>query len=119
MWNGSIRLPIKKTEIINKNGIVQNTGYEFSEEIPANFTDTTRNDEILAFQNGYTADQNVEIMACNYNGQSFLIDEATGQQYDIRRTHRNDKSMKMVLTCERRERGKDGGNHGTDRDHGI
>lgn len=106
MWNGSIRLPVSKSGNVNKNGFVSDPVYEFLAGIPANFTDVTRNDEILASQNGYTADQNIEIMACNYTGQSFLEDEANGQQYDIRRTYRKDKSMSVVLTCERRERGK-------------
>ena len=49
-----------------------------------NFRDSTRDDEVLAKQNGYTADQVVEIMACNYSGESFLVDESTGEIYDIK-----------------------------------
>lgn len=109
MWNKSISLPIKGKTSVNKNGIQEEPVYELLREIPANFTDATRNDEILASQHGYTAEQNVEIMACNYNGQSFLIDEDTGEIYEIRRTHGKDKSMTVILTCERRERGKNMG----------
>lgn len=108
MWNRSISLPVKKTGGTNKNGFPVDTTYEYLGGIPANFTDATRNDELLAMQQGYTADQNVEIMACNYGGQPFLLDEATGQRYEIRRTHRKDKSMTVLLTCEKRERGKTG-----------
>lgn len=107
MWNGSIKLPTGSTEGgVNSNGFPIEPVYTFLEGIPASFTDTTRNDEILASQHGYTADQIIEIMACNYSGQSFLIDESTGQEYDIKRTHRGDKKMTIMLTCQRRERGK-------------
>lgn len=102
MWNASIKLPVSKTEERNENGF-PTVKYDFMGKIPASFTDVTRNDEILASQKGYTADQNVEIMSCNYNGQSFLIDEATGDVYDIKRTYRKDKSMRITLTCQRRE----------------
>lgn len=103
MWNASIKLPVGKEEGRDKDSFPTGTTYSFLENIPASFTDVTRNDEILASQKGYTADQNIEIMACNYSGQAFLVDEATGDTYDIRRTHRKDRSMKIVLTCERRE----------------
>lgn len=107
MWNRSISLPIKE-HAESPNGIDRIT-YEYLGGIPANFTDTTRDDEILGNQKGYTADQNIELMECNYNGQSFLVDEATGDCYDIKRTFRKDRSMTVVLTCEKRERGHTGG----------
>lgn len=107
MWNGSIKLPINSTGGgINENGFPIAPVYTFLEGIPASMTDTTRNDEILASQNGYTADLVVEIMACNYSGQSFLVDESTGKEYDIVRTHHQDKKMTISLTCQYRERGK-------------
>ena len=107
MWNGSIRLPTGEAGGgVNSNGFPIEPVYTFLEGVPANFTDTTRNDEILASQLGYTANQVIEIMACNYLGQSFLVDEATGQYYDIKRTHRMDKKMTILLICQRRERGK-------------
>lgn len=107
MWNKSISLPVKRQGTVNKNGIMQDSVFEFIGGIPANFTDVTRNDETLASQLGYTADQNVEIMACNYNGQDFLIDDEDGSRYEIRRTHRKNKAMTIILTCELRERGKE------------
>lgn len=102
MWNTSIKLPVSKEEKRNENGFPEVT-YSYLGNIPASFTDVTRNDEILASQKGYTADQNVEIVGCNYNGQPFLIDEATGKVYDIKRAYRKDKSMLVVLTCQCRE----------------
>lgn len=106
MWNGSISLPVKKISEKNANGFEENEIYEFAGGIPANFTDVTRNDEILAYQKGYTVDQNIEIVACNYSGQSFLVDDSTGEIYDIRRTYRKDKSMMLTMACEKRKAGR-------------
>lgn len=105
MWNRSISLPVQRLEDNPDDDGFSNSSFDYMDGIPANFTDVTRNDEILANQKGYTADQNVEIMACNYSGQSWLVDEPTGDIYDIRRTYHRDKANVIVLTCERRERG--------------
>lgn len=104
MWNRSIRLQKKESRQQDREGFVKGGG-TYTESIPANFTDTTRNDEILAAQKGYTADQNVEIMACNYHGEEYLLDESNGALYEVKRTYRKDKSMLMILTCERRAYG--------------
>lgn len=104
MWDRSISLPVRKISGQDSAGFETDVVYEYICGIPASFTDTTRDDEILAAQKGYTADQNVEIMACNYSGASFLVDESDGCIYDIRRTFRKDKSMLLTLTCERRQR---------------
>lgn len=104
MWNGSIRFIKKGNDMQDKDGFYQYDG-ELLESIPASFTDVTRSDEILASQEGYTADQNIEIMACNYSGERCLMDESDGAIYDVRRTYRKDKSMSMILTCERRQNG--------------
>ena len=104
MWNGSIRLWKKGRGQQDKDGFPDHTG-SCTESIPASFTDITRNDEILASQKGYTADWNIEIMACNYNGEDYLQDESDGSWYEVKRSYRKDKSMKIVLTCERRQHG--------------
>lgn len=75
-------------------------------QIRANFRDTTREDEVAASQLGYTADVNVDIMACNYSGQSYFRDVSTGKVYDIKRTYRAEGKNLITLTCEARERGK-------------
>ncbi len=106
MWNRSVSFPVKKAGSTDKDGFPVDEAWEYLSGIPASFTDVTRNDEMLAGQQGYTADQNVTVMVCNYSGQPFLVDEATGERYEIRRIHRKDKSMTVQLTCERRERGK-------------
>lgn len=104
MWNGSIQLVRKENAVQDKDGF-RKESRAYSESIPANFTDVTRNDEILASQKGYTADQNIEIMECNYGGERCLLDESTGNIYDVKRTFRKDKSMAVILTCERRQNG--------------
>ena len=105
MWNRSISLPRKKHGQQDAEGF-QTESYEYEKGIPANFTDVTRNDEVLAAQKGYTVDQNVEIVACNYNGEPHLIDEETGDKLEIRRIYQKDKSMRLILSCERRTYGK-------------
>lgn len=105
MWNKSISLPRKQGSNQDEAGFIEDEIF-YEEHIPANFQDATRNDEILASQKGYSIDQNVEIMACNYNGEPYLIDESTEEIFDIRRTFRKDKSMKIILSCERRMNGE-------------
>lgn len=105
MWNKSISLLRKQKSNQDEAGFIEDEIFR-KEHIPANFQDVTRNDEILAAQKGYSVDQNVEIMACNYNGERYLIDESTEEIFDIRRTFRKDKSMKITLSCERRTNGE-------------
>lgn len=107
MWNKSISLPVRELPIqVDEDGIQQERTWEFLGGIPANFLNATQNAEILANQEGYTADQIIEVMNCNYNGESFLMDEENGDLYDIKRHFRKDKSRKIQLTCQKRERGK-------------
>ena len=104
MWNGAISF---STPTVTKtpSGIKQ-TVDTWGRPIRANFKDTTRDDETAASQLGFTAEKNVEIHVSAYAGQSYFKDEATGEIYDIKRTFKPDKSMKIVLTCSKRERGK-------------
>jgi hypothetical protein len=104
MWNKSIRLVTGTDAVEDEDGFDVKTE-RYLEGIPANFKDATRNDVVMANQSGYSADQNVEIAGCNYNGERFLYDEATGDRYEVKRAYQKDKGMNVVLTCERRERG--------------
>lgn len=104
MWNRSISLPTRKVTEQNENGF-RKERWEFICGIPASLKDATRQDEIVGNQSGYQASVIAELMACNYNGGSFFVDETTGDVYDIRRVFRPDKSMMVQLTGERRERG--------------
>lgn len=101
MWSDSIKLPVELFDITNENGYDKKI-QEFISGIPANFKSTTRSDETLASQVGYTADVIVEIMSCNYNGQKFLIDEKNDQEYEIKRTHEVYGKETIELTCQRR-----------------
>ena len=85
MKNSSISLPVKFEESQDSEGFIIKEP-TLLKGIPASFTDATRNDEILAERKGYTVDQNIEITACNYHGEKWLIDESTGDIYDIRRS---------------------------------
>lgn len=107
MWNKSIKLQESSTVTTDEDGFSSSSSTTFLEGIPANFKDTTRYDKMLANQDGYTADQNIEIASCNYSGQKKLYDEENGDEYEVKRTFRADKSMNIVLVCERRE--ADGG----------
>lgn len=104
MWNKSVKLPLTASQTEDEDGFV--TGSKtFLEGIPANFRDVVRDEQILANQRGYTADQTIEIAECNYNGQKHLLDEENGDQYEVKRAFHADKSMNISLVCERRERG--------------
>ena len=105
MWNGSILLIRTIQQEQNNNGFPQNQ-YKCSCEIPANISDTTRTDEVVGNQCGYSADITVEIAACNYAGESAFKNVGTGIMYDVKRTYRPPKSMNIILTGEAREHGK-------------
>lgn len=101
MWNTSIKFPYGYKQETDKSGVKQNTPLYVC-GIPANKKDTTRNDEILAKQIGYTAEVIYEVMECNYTGSSILIDESTDIEYEIKRSYKKEKSNLIELTCEKR-----------------
>lgn len=105
MWNGSIILMKTMQTGQNENGFPQEK-YEYSEEIQAKVSDTTRTDETAGYQRGYSADIVVEIVGCNYNGESMFQDVGTGTIYEVKRTYTPPNSMNIILTGEVRERGK-------------
>ena len=101
MWNDSIKLPNGYTVVTDDDGFDKKTAI-FTDGIPANFKSTTRADETLANQVGYTADVIIEVMACNYDKQSELVDERDRKPYDIKRTHEVYGKETIELTCQRR-----------------
>ena len=107
MWNKVICLPVKKNDpTINDNGIMMEKHMNLSvvfRQISATVPGMMR---FLRNRMVIPQDQVVEIMACNYSGESFLVDESTGEIYDIKRRYQKNKSMKVQLTCQMRERGK-------------
>ncbi len=104
MWNGSITLMHLIEEGKDPDGFLQVRNDSMG-HVPAEFRDVTRNDQMLASQSGYEIDRNVEIMACNYNRETLLIDEKTGELYEIMRTFQPERSSRMILTCRRKEPG--------------
>ena len=105
MWTTAISLPVKNDEVQDTAGFVTDAK-DYIGGIPANIKDTTRQDELAANQMGYTADVIVEIEAAAYNGAGYFIDEATGMEYDIKRTYRSDRANRINLTGQRRDHGK-------------
>lgn len=105
MWNRSISLPIKRTVQEDSEGF-EKEEWEYMTGIRANFKDATRQDKILAQQVGYNASMVVEIAACAYNNAPYLIDESTGDIYDIRQTFQSEKSRMILLTVEKRKNGR-------------
>lgn len=78
----------------------------FIRNIPARRKDTTRNDELVAHQMGYSVSAIFEIDSACYQKQGYLVDESDETIYDIKRTHKKEKSQKIELTCEVRQHGK-------------
>jgi hypothetical protein len=101
MWNHSISIPGGITITYDDDGFPTET-QTFITGIPANFKSTTRSDETLANQMSYTADIVIEIMECNYNGQSMVTDEKDGKEYEVKRSHVVEKKETIELTCQRR-----------------
>lgn len=101
MWNGSIKLQRTVENATDSDGYpIEKVSY--LENVQANFGDLTRDDEILANQKGYTVDQDIEIMQCNYNGEAVVIDELNGNIYDVKRTFHKNKKKTIHLICKRR-----------------
>lgn len=103
---GSIKLPKTATVTTDADGF-DTVSEEYLENIPAKIGDVTRSDAVMADQLGYDAEMNVSIMAANYSGQSYLIDEsdADGTKWYINRTYKAEKKNEIILTCGRRQRG--------------
>lgn len=101
----SISLP-SKDEIVQDNDGFVTHNKTFVKNIPARRKDTTRNDELMAHQLGYTVSCIFEIDFACYNHQGYLVDESDNVTYDIKRTHKKEKSNKIELVCEVRANGK-------------
>lgn len=78
----------------------------YTKGIPARRKDTSRNDELMAHQMGYSVSCVYEIDSACYQKQGYLVDESDETIYDIKRTHKKEKSQKIELTCEVRDHGK-------------
>lgn len=101
----SISLPTEDEIVQDHDGFVTHHK-KYIKNIPAMRKDTTRNDELMAHQLGYTVSAIFEIDSACYSKQGYLIDESDNITYDIKRTHKKEKSNKIELTCEVRDHGK-------------
>lgn len=101
----SISLPSADEITQDQDGFVTHNK-TFIKGIPARKMDTTRSDELMAHQMGYSVSCIFEIDSSCYNKQGYLIDEADSVTYDIKRTHKKEKSQKIELVCEVRQHGK-------------
>lgn len=95
-WNKSIML-VRYSETKDTDGFVIPSGIK-SKPIPANFKQITRAVEEHSKKMGYTANLVVEIMECNYNNQSYLIDVETSTKYEIKRAFKTTSEV-IELTC--------------------
>ena len=101
----SISLPSKDEISQDQDGFVTHNK-SYIKNIPARRKDTSRNDELMAHQMGYSVSCIFEIDSACYQKQGYLVDESDETIYDIKRTHKKEKSTKIELTCEVRENGK-------------
>lgn len=101
----SISLPSKDDIVQDADGFVTHNK-SYVKGIPARRKDTSRNDELMAHQMGYTVSAIFEIDSACYSHQGYLVDESDETIYDIKRTHKKEKSQKIELTCEVRQNGK-------------
>lgn len=101
----SISLPDTDNITQDADGFVTHNK-TFVKNIQARKMDTTRSDELMAHQLGYTASCIFEIDSACYNRQGYLVDESDSTTYDIKRTHKKEKSQKIELVCEVRQNGK-------------
>ncbi len=101
----SISLPNKDEIVQDEDGFVTHNK-TYTKNIPARKKDTTRSDELVAHQMGYSVSCIYEIDKACYEKQGYLIDESDQVVYDIKRTHQKETSNKLELVCEVRENGK-------------
>lgn len=101
----SISLPDTDVVSQDQDGFVTHNK-SYIKNIPARRKDTSRNDELMAHQLGYSVSAIFEIDSACYQKQGYLIDESDSVTYDIKRTHKKEKSQKIELICEVRQNGK-------------
>ena len=106
MWNKSISLPLPVMPEQDADGVPVPAGDALIQHIPARQRTTSRTDETLASQGGYTIDMAIDINKVTYSGQAYFIDEEDGAVYDIRATRPRQRGNLIQLTGELREHGK-------------
>ena len=108
MWNRTIKIPLASTVTQDAEGYpISETNY--LEKIPASVQSAGRQDQILADQKGYNADAVYIVLARNLHraprNWSRFIDEVTGDEYEVKRIYKADKSRMVELTGQLVRRG--------------
>ena len=98
-----ISLPDLERREQDEDGFVTDS-VNYVQNIRANTRSATAEEETIAAADGFTISKIYMIVGRNYRGQSYLVDQATGDYYDIRRTS---ESGRMInLFTEARKNGK-------------
>lgn len=97
----SIKLPVSAMAERDSEGFVKEN-IKWQDSIPATAREATRREQVQASQAGYNISLIFETRF--YEGQSILIDEADGQEYDIQQA--TIAAGGVSLDCTRRQSGR-------------
>lgn len=97
----SIKLPVSAAAERDSEGFVKED-IRWQDSIPATAREATRREQVQASQAGYNISLIFETRF--YEGQSILIDEADGQEYDIQQA--TIAAGGVSLDCTRRQAGR-------------
>lgn len=98
-----ISLPLLDGRDQDAEGFVTDT-VSYVRNVRANTRSATAEEETMAAADGYTVSKIYMIVGRNYRGQPYLIDQATGDYYDIR--HTSESGRMINLYVEARQNGK-------------
>lgn len=97
----SIKLPVSAAAERDSEGFIKED-ITWQDSIPATAREATRREQVQASQAGYNISLIFETRF--YEGQSILIDEADGQEYDIQQA--TIAAGGVSLDCTRRQAGR-------------
>lgn len=97
----SIKLPVSAAAERDSEGFIKED-IRWQDAIPATAREATRREQVQASQAGYNISLIFETRF--YEGQSILVDESDGQEYDIQQAVFT--AGGFVLDCTSRERGR-------------
>lgn len=107
MWNQTIKIPV--SSITSQDAEGYPTTMTVYRTIRASLKSATRNDQLVADQDGYSADIIAEVMTRNLHGLprnwSKFIDTLTGDVYELKREYSPDKGRTTELTGQIVRRG--------------
>lgn len=97
----SIKLPVSAAAERDKEGFIKED-IKWQDAIPATAREATRREQVQASQAGYNISLIFETRF--YEGQSILVDESDGQEYDIQQA--TIAAGGVSLDCTRRQAGR-------------